>query len=55
MTSVFDFVGSKFGAGALPGVSRASSRKLRPLSGRLSISSLRMTPSTTPEELFTRG
>ncbi len=41
------FVGSKFGAGALPGTSSASSRKLRPLSGSFSIAGAVMTASTT--------
>ena len=47
------FVGSKFGAGVLPGMSSASSRKLRPLSGRLSIWREVMTPSITEETVFT--
>ena len=34
---MFDLVGSKFGAGALPGTRSASSRKLRPFSGSTSI------------------
>ena len=49
MTTVFVFVGSKFGAGALPGVSSASSRKLRPFSGRFSISRSLITRSTFDE------
>ena len=40
------FVGSKFGAGALPGTRKASSRKLRPFRGRFSIAAAEMTPST---------
>ncbi len=40
-------VGSKFGAGALPGTSSASSRKLRPLSGSFSMAAEVMTASTT--------
>src|ERR1051325_90334 len=36
ITTVFVFVGSKFGAGALPGTRNASSRRLRPLRGGLS-------------------
>ena len=45
--TVSDFVGSKFGAGELPGISNANSRKLRPFSGRLSIALESMIPSTT--------
>ena len=40
-------VGSKFGAGALPGVRKASSRKLRPFSGSDSISRAETTEPTT--------
>ena len=45
-------VGSKLGAGALPGVRNASSRKLRPLSGSDSISRAETTePTTEPRTL----
>ena len=53
MTTVFVLVGSKFGAGAFPGISSASSRKLRPLSGRLLICRALMTPSTAVEVVST--
>ena len=55
ITTVFALVGSKFGAIVLPGVSSASSRKLRPFNGRFSIWRASMTPSTTDETVFTRG
>ena len=41
------FVGSKFGAGALPGSRNASSRKFRPFSGRLSTTPDDTTPPTS--------
>ena len=47
------FVGSKFGAGVLPGTSSASSRKLRPLSGSLSMACEPMTASTTERVVST--
>ncbi len=43
----FVFVGSKFGAGALPGTRKASSRKLRPFRGRFSIALEDSTPPTS--------
>ena len=46
-------VGSKFGAGVLPGTSSASSRKLRPLSGSLSMACDPMTASTTDRVVST--
>ena len=46
-------VGSKFGAGVLPGTSSASSRKLRPLSGSLSMAASAMTASTTDRVVLT--
>ena len=55
MTTVLVFVGSKFGAGALPGVSSASSRKLRPLSGRFSISLWSMMRSTLEDSTSMSG
>ena len=54
-TTVFDLVGSKFGAGELPGVRKASSRKLRPFRGKLSISRFSMTASTFEELVSTSG
>ena len=48
-TTVLVFVGSKFGAGALQGMSSASSRKLRPFKGGLAISRGLTTPSTLDE------
>ena len=47
ITTLFVLVGSKFGAGELPGTSSASSRKLRPLSGRASMALDGITASTT--------
>ena len=47
ITTEFDLVGSKFGAGVFPGTRSASSRKLRPFSGSTSIRADRMTASTT--------
>jgi hypothetical protein len=44
--TLFVFVGSKLGVGALPGTRNASSRKLRPLSGSVSIDVRSITPST---------
>ena len=55
MTTVFVFVGSKFGAGALPGMSNASSRKLRPFSGRVSTSREAMTLSQMPKRMAIIG
>ena len=46
-------VGSKFGAGALPDTSSASSRKLRPLSGSASMALDGMTASTTERVVST--
>ena len=53
MVTVFDFVGSKFGAGALPGTSSASSRKFRPLSGSASMKLDGITASTTERVVST--
>ena len=47
MVTEFVLVGSKFGAGVLPGTRSASSRKLRPLSGSASMRLVGMTASTT--------
>ena len=46
MARLFDFVGSKLGAGALPGRRKASSRKFRPFRGRLSTTPDETTPPT---------
>ena len=53
MTTELVFVGSKFGAGALPGTSSASSMKLRPLSGSRSIDGAVITASTTDRAVST--
>src|SRR5271166_6111450 len=55
ITTVSVLVGSKLGAGALPGISSDSSRKLRPLRGSESICCELMTPSTSELVLFTRS
>ncbi len=55
MTMVSLLVGSKFGAGELPGTSSESSRKLRPLSGSESICSELITPSTMELVVLTSG
>ena len=47
MSTLLVFVGSKTGVGALPGMSSASSRKFRPLSGSDSMRAAGSTPSTT--------
>ena len=52
-TTLFDLVGSKFGAGELPGTRNASSRKLRPLSGRASMALDGITASTTERVVST--
>ena len=53
MTTLFDLVGSKFGAGAFPGTRSASCRKLRPLSGSASMAVDGMTASTTERVVST--
>ena len=53
ITTLFDLVGSKFGAGALPGTSSASSRKLRPFSGNASMAADGSTASTTERVVST--
>ncbi len=53
MTTELVLVGSKFGAGALPGTSSASSMKLRPLSGSRSMEGAVMTASTTDRAVST--
>ena len=52
-TTEFVFVGSKFGAGELPGTRNASSMKLRPFRGRRSMAFEARTPCTTEERLWT--
>src|SRR5256885_12591320 len=51
--TVLVLVGSKLGAGELPGISSASSRKLRPFNGRFPICWAFTTPSTTEETVLT--
>ncbi len=53
MTTELVLVGSKFGAGAFPGTSSASSMKLRPLSGSRSIEGAVITASTTDRAVST--
>ncbi len=52
-TTLFDLVGSKFGAGALPGTRNASSRKLRPFSGSAWMALDGITSSTTDRVVST--
>jgi hypothetical protein len=52
---LFVLVGSKLGAGALPGTSRLSSRKFRPLSGRFSIAVAAITSSTADRPVAMGG
>ncbi len=53
MTTELVLVGSKFGAGAFPGTSSASSMKLRPLSGSRSMEGAVITASTTDRAVST--
>ena len=54
-TTLFVFVGSKFGVGTLPGTRKASSRKLRPFRGSRSMAVCPMTPSTVEEPTVARS
>ena len=51
-SNVTVLVGSKRGAGRLPGIRNASSRKFRPFRGRLSISADPTTPCTSDCVVF---